>query len=144
MLEMPHFPQTIQWHPVSIKGSYFVLCPDVAGVDEHVHSDSHFCLLEQRFFLLAVRFSSLKFSFPMLYLWDCSSTIRPYFCDLWSSLPNFEFFAPRRAAQDFLDLECPSEHLRLAKTLFQKMLRGFRCWKWHIFFAVNSMDRTQK
>lgn len=107
------FPQTFQWHPVSIKDFYFVPRPDVAGVDEHVHLVSHFDLLVQRFFLIAVRFSSLNFSFPMSNLWDCSSTIRPYFCDLWSPLPNFEFFALRSAAQDFLDLERPSEHSRL-------------------------------
>lgn len=61
MLEMPHFPQIFQWHPVSIKRSYFVPRPDVAGVDEHVHLVSRFDLLLQRFVLLAVRISSLNF-----------------------------------------------------------------------------------
>lgn len=54
-----------------------------------------FLSLVQWFFLLAVRISSLKFSFLMSNLWDCSSTIWPYFCDLWSPSPNFEFFASR-------------------------------------------------
>lgn len=127
MLEMPHFPQIFQWQLVSIKRSYFVPRPDVAGVDEHVHLVSRFDLLLQRFVLLAVRISSLNFSFPMSNFCDCSSTIPPYFCDLLSPSPNFEFFAPLRAIQDFLDLERPSEHSRLDGMLFQKIVQWFRC-----------------